>query len=184
MKERTRKIIVYIATSADGYIARLDGSVDWLDRPRPQGDYDMSAFLRSIDTVIWGRKTYDQTLGKARPKKASKSKSKPRIMNYVVTHNPPKSSSPDIGFVDEPLKEFVKRLRATPGKNIWMMGGGILISSFLDEGAIDEFMIHVVPVFIGQGIPLIAPRHGDVPLTLLSSKNFTDGVVRLHYQVG
>lgn len=182
MKEETRKIIVYIATSADGFIARLDGSVDWLDRPRPQGDYDMGNFLRSIDTVIWGRKTYDQTLGKSPPKKASKSK--PKIMNYVFTHNPPRKGSPDIEFVDEPVKEFVKRIRETPGKSIWMMGGGILISSFLDAGAIDEFMIHVVPVFIGQGIPLVAPRHGDFPLTLLSSKNFTDGVVRLHYHVG
>jgi dihydrofolate reductase len=59
---RERKIIVYIATSADGFIARPDGSVDWLDRPRPKGNYGMGAFYRSIDTVLWGRKTCDMAL--------------------------------------------------------------------------------------------------------------------------
>ena len=57
-----RKIIVYIATSADGFIARTDGSVDWLDRPRPKGDYGMGAFYKSIDTILWGRKTCDMAL--------------------------------------------------------------------------------------------------------------------------
>ena len=59
---RKRKIIVYIAISADGFIARPDGSVDWLDRPRPKGNYGMGAFLKSIDTVLWGRKTCDMAL--------------------------------------------------------------------------------------------------------------------------
>ena len=78
---------------------------------------------------------------------------------------------------------FAERLRTTPGKNIWMMGGGGLIASFLDEGKIDEFIIHVIPTFIGEGIPLIAPRHRTVELELLSTKNWPDGVVRLHYSV-
>jgi len=64
-----------------------------------------------------------------------------------------------------------------------MMGGGEIIASFLDEGAIDEFIISVVPTFIGEGIPLIAPRHREVPLRLLSVKRFPDGVVQLQYQV-
>lgn len=78
----------------------------------------------------------------------------------------------------------MKRLRATPGKNIWMMGGASLIGSFLDAGSIDEFIIHVIPVLIGDGTPLIAPRHRTVPLTLRSSRRYADGVVRLHYAVG
>ena len=64
-----------------------------------------------------------------------------------------------------------------------MMGGGDIIGSFLDEGAIDEFIISVVPTFIGEGIPLIAPRHREVPLRLLSLQGFPDGVVQLHYEV-
>jgi len=64
-----------------------------------------------------------------------------------------------------------------------MMGGAGIIASFLDEREIDEFIIHVIPTFIGEGIPLIAPRHRTVPLKLLSSKSFPDGVVRLQYEV-
>ena len=86
-------------------------------------------------------------------------------------------------FVTEPVKTFAQRLRATLGKQIWMMGGGGLIASFLDAGEIDEFDIHVIPVFIGEGIPLIAPRRRDVPLRLLSSRKYPDGVVRLRYEV-
>jgi dihydrofolate reductase len=64
-----------------------------------------------------------------------------------------------------------------------MMGGGDLIASFLDEGEVDEFSIHVIPILIGEGIPLIKPRHRAIPLKLLSTKKFPDGVVHLHYRV-
>ena len=70
------------------------------------------------------------------------------------------------------------------GKHIWMMGGGEVIASFLDEGEIDEFSIHMMPVMIGEGIPLVAPRHRLIPLQLLAMKKFPDGVVHLHYRVG
>jgi dihydrofolate reductase len=89
-----------------------------------------------------------------------------------------------VEFVSEPVKAFARRLRKIPGKHIWMMGGGGLIASFLDAGEIDEFDIHVIPVFIGEGIPLIAPRHRDVSLRLLSSRKYSDGGVRIHYAVG
>src|SRR3989475_9277918 len=78
---------------------------------------------------------------------------------------------------------FARRLRATPGKDIWMMGGAGLIASFLDENEIDDFIIHVIPTLIGEGIPLIAPRHLDVPPQLRSCRRYSDGVVRLHYSV-
>jgi dihydrofolate reductase len=90
---------------------------------------------------------------------------------------------PGVEFVSEPVKTFAQRLRAASGKHVWMMGGGELIASFLDAGEIDEFDIHVIPVFIGEGIPLVAPRHRDVPLRLRSSKKYPDGVVRLRYEV-
>jgi len=88
-----------------------------------------------------------------------------------------------VEFVNDPITAFAKRLRAVPGKNIWMMGGGGVIASFLDEGKIDQFLIHVVPIFIGEGIPLIEARHRNVPLNLLSSRTYPDGVVRLHYSI-
>jgi dihydrofolate reductase len=177
-----RKIIVYIATSADGYIARRDGAVDWLDRPRLKGDYGMGEFYRSIDTVLWGRKTYDMALGfKAGGNAGAESDSK--VKNYVFSRRPPRKPVPDAEFVREPIAEFGERMRSLAGKNIWMMGGAGIIASFLDEGQIDEFIIHVIPTFIGEGIPLVAPRQRTVPLKLVSCKNFSDGVVRLHYAV-
>ena len=87
-----------------------------------------------------------------------------KLSNYVFSRKPPKRAAPGVEFVSEPVKAFAQRLRATPGKHIWMMGGGELIASFLDAGEIDEFDIHVIPTFIGEGIPLVAPRHRDIAL--------------------
>ena len=105
------------------------------------------------------------------------------IRHYAFSRNPPKKVLAGFEFVKEPIKKFAERLRAQKGKNIWLMGGGGIIASFLDEGEIDEFVISVIPTFIGEGIPLIAPRHRTVPLKLLSTKKFPDGVVTLHYAV-
>ena len=176
-----RKIIVYIATSADGFIARKDGAVDWLNRPRTAGDYGMGKFWKSIDTILLGRKTYDMAVrfqkeGKAVPSMGD-------IKHYAFSRKPPKKVAEGFEFVKEPIKKFAKRLQSQKGKDIFMMGGAGIITSFLDCGAIDEFIIHVIPTFIGEGIPLISPRRRTVPLKLLSIKKFSDGVVRLHYQV-
>ena len=178
-----RKIIVYIATSADGYIARPDGDIEWLNRRPDTIDYGMRAFYPTIDTILWGRKTYDWALDYDRKTGSKGGIFDTRLTNYIFSRKPPQQTTPGVEFISEPIKEFARRLRATPGKHIWMMGGGELIASFLDAGELDEFDIHVMPVFIGQGIPLVAPRHRDVPLRLLSSRKFADGVVRLRYAV-
>jgi dihydrofolate reductase len=172
-----RKIIVYIATSADGYIARPDGDVDWLNRPLPKGGYGMEAFGRSIDTVLWGRKTYDFAV------KMGGLGAFGRLKHYVFSRQPPSDPLPEAVFVSEPIPEFVAKLRAREGRNIWMMGGASIIASFLDSGAIDEFSIHVIPVMIGEGIPLVAPRHRNIQLALISTRSFPDGVVHLNYTV-
>jgi dihydrofolate reductase len=177
-----RKIIVYIATSADGFIARPDGGVDWLDRPTPPDFYGMARFYKSIDTILLGRKTYEVALGFQKAG-VEGSQFDTKIKNYVFSRKPLPQSTPGVELVSEPIAKFAKRLRAMPGKDIWMMGGGGLIASFLDEGEIDEFMIHVIPTFIGEGIPLIAPHKRTVELELLSTKSWPDGVVRLHYAV-
>ena len=177
-----RKIIVDLAASADGYIARPDGDVEWLNR-LPHADYGMGKFYSTIDTILIGRKTYDWALAY---QKKSGSKSSPfdkSVANYVFSRKPPKKVAPEVEFVREPVKAFARRLRSQPGKHIWMMGGGKLIASFLDAGEIDEFDIKVIPVFIGKGIPLISQRHRDIPLRLIQLKQFPDGVVRLHYLV-
>jgi dihydrofolate reductase len=178
-----RKIIVSVATSADGFIARADGSFDWLDRPRPKDNYGMGEFYKSIDTVLWGRKTCDMALA-FQEKGAIPSAFHTNLKNYVFTRRPPPSAAPSgVEFVNEPVTAFANRLRGKKGKDIWIMGGAGLIASFLDEGEIDEFILSVVPTLIGEGISLIAPRHRTVPLKLISSTKFTDGLVKLHYSV-
>ncbi len=171
-----RKIIVYIATSADGFIARPDGDVGWLDRPRVAGSYGMNDFYRSIDTVLMGRKTYDLALKMGQT-------SYPGKKNFIFSRKPRPSGMQEVEFVAEEAGEFAKGLRVTPGKDIWLVGGAELIGSLLDAGQVDEFIIHVIPILIGEGIPLLHPRHRAVPLALLSARSFPDGVVRLHYLV-
>jgi len=175
---KRRKVIVHIATSADGYIARPDGDLEWLtSRPAPKGFYGMNTFMKSIDTTLLGRKTYEVSL---RMGATFDSKSRTIVFSR---HAPPADLPSGVEFVNGAIDQFVSRLRAEPGKDIWLMGGGEIIASFLDEHAIDEFVISVVPVFIGDGIPLIARRHRHVPLELDSIERFEDGLVQLHYRV-
>ena len=177
---KRRNVIVHIGASADGFIARPDGDLEWLtSRPAPKGFYGMNAFMRSIDTKLLGRKTYEASL---RLGANFDSKSRTIVFSHRArpADNPPASG---VEFVNGDIGPFVRRLREQPGKNIWLMGGGELIASFLDEQAIDEFVISVVPVFIGDGIPLIARRHRHVPLSLHSVERFEDGVVQLRYFV-
>jgi dihydrofolate reductase len=173
-----RKIIVNIATSADGYIARSDGNVDWLTRrPAPKGFYGLPKFSRTIDAKIIGRKTFDMSVEMDASFSADD-------VHYVFSRRSPPASVPaGVRFVMESIGVFVERIHQQAGKNIWMMGGGEIIGSFLDEGAIDEFIITVVPTFIGEGIRLISPRHREVPLRLRSLQRFPDGVVQLQYDV-
>ncbi len=173
-----RKIIVNIATSADGYVARPDGNLDWLtERPAPKGFYGLPQFERSVDAKILGRKTFDRSLELGAQFRSDN-------LYYVFSRQPaPAVVPPGVHFVAESIHIFAERLRREHGKNIWLMGGSEIIGAFLDEDVIDEFIITVVPTFIGEGIPLIAPKHRAVPLRSLGVEQFTDGVVQLHYGV-
>ncbi len=173
-----RRIIVHIATSADGYIARNDGDITWLtNRPVPRGFYGIGKFIDSIDTKLLGRKTYDVSVQLG-------ARFDTHTPHYVFSRRPAPASVPaGVEFISEAIGAFARRLRTGKGKDIWMMGGGEIIGSFLDERAIDDFIISVIPTFIGEGIPLIARRHRHVPLRLQSVRRFPDGVVQLHYKV-
>jgi dihydrofolate reductase len=174
---KRRKVIVHIGTSADGYIARPDGDLEWLtSRPAPQSFYGMNTFMKSIDTKVLGRKTYEMSLRMG-------AKFDAKNPHIVFSRHPPAEVPSGVQFVNDAIGPFVSRLREQPGKDIWLMGGGEIIASFLDEQAIDEFVISVAPVFIGEGIPLIARRHRHAPLELLSSERFEDGLVQLHYRL-
>ena len=175
---KRRNVIVHIAISADGYFARPDGDLEWLPSPpAPEGFYGMNAFVRTIDTKLLGRKTYEASL-----RMGARFDSKSRY--FVFSRQAPPADAPSgVEFVNGAIGPFVSRLREQPGKDIWLMGGGELIASFLDEREIDEFVISVAPVFIGDGIPLIARRPRHVSLELQSSERFDDGLVQQHYRV-
>ena len=175
-----RRIVAQLAVSADGYIARKDGGIDWLERPMPKGAYGLARFFASVDTVLWGRTTFDEAV--ARGHYGGPGGFAAKMKNYVFTHRPHDQAPKGVEFVNEPIAPFAKRLRAKPGKDIWMMGGGGVIASFLDAGEIDDVVLAVIPTFIGEGIPLIAPARRTVPLKLHATKAFPDGVVRLHYR--
>ena len=180
---KRRNVIVYLAASADGYIARPDGDVEWLNRRPHKYDYGMKKFYASIDTVLIGRKTYDWAMNYWKKRGKTTGQFDTSVTNYIFSHKPPKNPADGVEFVKSPVKAFMRKLRATPGKHIWMMGGGELIASFLDASEIDEFDIHVIPTLIGEGIPLVAQRHRDIELELLGAKSYPDGVVRLRYAV-
>jgi dihydrofolate reductase len=173
---RQRRVIVHIAASADGYIARPDGDLAWLtSRPAPADFYGMNAFMKTIDTKVMGRKTYEDSL-----RLGATFHAKERTV--VFSRQPaPRTLTPGVEFVGEPVAAFVARLRAQPGKDIWLMGGSEVIASFLDADAVDEFVVSVVPVFIGDGIPLLERRHRHLPLRLEETRTFDDGIVQLRY---
>jgi dihydrofolate reductase len=171
-----RKVIVHIATSADGYIARPDGDIEWLtSRPAPKGFYGLSEFVKTIDTKLIGRKTYDLSLRLGAKFDGGR--------NFIFSRHPrPEDAPQGAEFVSSPIAPFIDSLRQQPGKDIWLMGGGELIASFVDEHVIDEFVVSVAPVFIGDGIPLMARRPRNVPLELKSVEQFDDGLVQLRYR--
>jgi dihydrofolate reductase len=173
-----RKVIVHIATSADGYIARPDGDIAWLtERPEPEGFYGLIAFANTIDVKVMGRKTFEISLELGE-------KFSDHNRAVVFSRQPPPAKlPPGVEWVSEPIAPYMERLRAQPGKDIWMMGGGDLIASFLDANAIDEFVISIVPVFIGDGVPLIGRCHRQTEMALVSSQRFPDGLVQNHYRI-
>jgi dihydrofolate reductase len=137
----------------------------------------MSIFYRSIDTCVLGRKTYDLVVsfGMAAGYAGKK--------NYVFSRTLSKAASPKVSVISEDVHVFCERLRSEKGKDIWLVGGAELVAPFLDSGQVDEFIIHVIPKMIGEGIPLVAARHRDLGLKLLATRTFPDGVVKLHYTV-
>jgi dihydrofolate reductase len=172
-----RKIFYYVAVSADGFIARLDGAVEWLDRPQPKGGYGMAAFYKSVGACILGRKTFD--FAAAHGMKDGYVGKK----NYVFSRTISPRADSSVQTVAGDVKAFARRLRAQKGKNIWLVGGGEIAAAFLDAGEVDEIFLHVIPVLIGEGIPLFGAQHRHLELKLLRSKTFPDGVVLLHYAV-
>jgi len=170
------RIIAYLAASADGYIARRNGDVGWLDRPSPPGNYGMGRFYASVDTVVMGRKTFD--LARRFGQDAY-----PGKVNYVLSRRRRPGRAGRVAFVRGPIRTLARRLRREARRDVWLVGGAEVFAAFLDAGELDEVIVHVIPVLIGAGIPLLSPRRREVQLRLLGSRRYPDGVVELHYAV-
>ncbi len=173
-----RRVVLFIATSADGFIARTDGAIDWL--PSGDGsDYGYRAFLKTVDTLLIGRKTYDQVL-------APIPFPYPDKRTYVFTRTKPSqrrvaAAHPSVTFVKEDPVAFVRRLRRSRGSAIWLVGGAQLIRPLQEAGLIDEYIISICPVFIGTGIPLFLATDREMRLRLTRRKVYGTGVVQLTY---
>jgi dihydrofolate reductase len=167
-----RKVVLGLGISLDGYIARPDGAVDFLFMPK---DYSMGPFFATIDTMVMGRKTYDVSLKMGGSYNDSKTKS------YVFSHSQPAGERGDVTFVNESPKGFVEQLRKFPGKNIWLMGGGELARDFLKDDVVDELYIGIVPVLIGEGLPLFPSGFPQREFSLLENKTFSKGLITLRY---
>jgi dihydrofolate reductase len=166
---------VYIATSLDGFIARSNGGIDWLSIvERPGEDYGFKDFFDSVDTMVMGRKTYETALGFDAWHYAGK-----RVV--VLTHSP---QAPRHGeeFFSGDLTELVERLGAERSERVYVDGGAV-IAQFLGAQLIDDVTLSVIPILLGEGVPL-APRVGhDVRLQLAEHRAFESGLVQLTYRV-
>ncbi len=171
-----RTLSLYIATSLDGFIARSDGRVDWLDAvPNPdQLDYGYGAFLASIDTTLMGNNTYQTILGFGGDfPYAGK-------INYVFSRSE-HPDAPFIHYVSEDPVAFVRRLKQTDGNGIWLIGGGQLNTILFNAGLIDELIISIAPVILETGIPLFGDTAAETQWTRTKTETFGTGFVQSTY---
>ncbi|MGG0657662.1 dihydrofolate reductase family protein [Rummeliibacillus pycnus] len=171
-----RKLILFIAMSLDGYIATEDESLEWLDNVEGEGDTGYSEFLETVDTILMGRKTYDWVMKNIEGEFPYKNEE-----CYVFT----KSSIEDteyVKFINKDVLSFTNELKKADGKNIWLVGGGELIHSFIKKKLIDEMIITVAPVIIGNGIPLFLNSEDQMNLSLIGTRKYNQ-FVSLHYKV-
>ncbi|WP_406661941.1 dihydrofolate reductase family protein [Methanolobus sp. ZRKC3] len=170
----SRNVILYIAMSLDGYIARKNGDIDWLDGDgsEPNPDFGYDEFYGSIDTVIMGRKTYDQVLTFGEyPYKGTR--------GYVYTSEK-RANNEDVIFTNENAEDLIGKLRNEEGKDIWLIGGAGIIDDFIKKDLIDEYFVTVLPCILGEGISLFKDRNPEIKLKLLKNKT-VNGMAMLHY---
>ena len=179
MKENTPRIKLYIATSLDGFIAREDGSIDWLTEyeNNPETDYGYSEFYASIGTVLMGRKTYEQVLGFGDWPYGEKK-------SYVFTRQKePLRRENNVEFISGDIGKFVRDLKENTEEDIWLVGGSQLIKVFLKENLVQDLIVFVVPIILGSGIPLFDRIGKEIRLRTGKVERYENGLVRLEYKV-
>lgn len=177
-----RKVVLFIATSLDGLIATPEGGIDWLFTDQ---DYGYHEFFARIDTVILGRKTYEQVLGFGEYPYAG-------TQGFVLTRSPAAllerqtavhPSVHSITLVDDQQEDWLRSLRQSAGRDIWLVGGAQIVQLFMQRGWIDELILSVHPVILGAGMPLFLPTQTPPQAwQLVETQPFDSGLVQLSYR--
>jgi dihydrofolate reductase len=171
-----RDVIVYIACSLDGYIAKPNDDLSFLSMVEQEGqDYGYSVFISTVDTVLVGRKTYDWMLKHA-PAYVHADKE-----SYIITRTP-RPAEGHTNFYTGDLKALVVRLKEKEGKNIFVDGGAEVIHTLLKDNLIDEFYISIIPILLGEGVRLFKEGFAEQHLQLIRATSFEKGLVQLYYK--
>jgi len=168
-----RPVVLYIAISLDGYIAREDGSIDWLYEIEGEGDNGYEEFYQTVDTVLMGKTTYDHTF------ELAEQFPYPNKKCYVFSRSE-QAPSPHVTFIQRDVPRFIEELKAQEGSKIWIVGGAEILDVLMKEQLVDEFIITVSPVLLGKGIPLFKENNPETALILQGTKRFGQ-FVQLHY---
>jgi dihydrofolate reductase len=182
-KECKRKIILDLAVTLDGFIEGPRGEVDWCIMDSDMGFVD---FLNNIDTILYGRKSYD-LWGQYIPVDGVSDTEKEiwKLVHskkkYVFSKSLTKVDGSAI-LINNNIKEEINKMKSKPGKDIWLYGGASIITSFINLQLVDEFRLSVHPVILGAGKPLFVDMNQRLELKLVDVKSFASGVVQLCYQ--
>ncbi|MBI2498517.1 MAG: dihydrofolate reductase [Opitutae bacterium] len=171
-----RKVIYCIAASLDGCIAQDDGAVDWLPVPTAKQGHGHAAFLRRVDTLVVGRKAYEQLLGFGAWPHAGRE-------CIVLSRRWAGERDAQARFFGGNIAALLRRLKRRPGRDIWLMGGGESAHACLEAGLVDEIILTVIPVLLGGGRPLFLRSTRSRRLRLRRCRAFADDLVQLHYVV-
>ncbi|MFC5407539.1 dihydrofolate reductase family protein [Cohnella soli] len=177
-----RKIILDLAVTLDGFIEGKNGEVDWCIMDPEMG---FTEFLNQIDTILYGRKSYDQW-GQFPPEIDSADSEKEfwelvHSKEKYVFSRTQKATDHKAVFINDRILEEVNKIKNKPGKDIWLYGGASLITTFVNLGLVDEFRLSVHPVVLGEGKPLFVDINQRLNLKLVHTRTFSSGVVQLIY---
>jgi dihydrofolate reductase len=173
-----RKVTFGGANSFDNYFARKDHSVDWL-LWADELNAVMKAFWKTIDTVVMGRKTYEVALRMS----GGNLPAHPGVKSYIFSRTLKQKPGSGVEIISEDAAEFVRRLKTQKGKDICVMGGGVLAKSLFEADLIDEIGFNIHPVLLGSGIPIFYEMNHQIDLELLDCKTFKNGCVMVTYKV-
>lgn len=173
-----RRVVLFIAMSLDGYIADMNGSVDWLSGQSNEVENEdtYSQFAKGIDTVVMGWKTYYQVATELSPSEWVYND----FISYVITHNE-ETSTGNIKFVRESPSNLVRRLKENNGKDIWICGGASIVQQLMLDGLIDKFYISIIPTILGSGVRLFGTIDEELKLKLTETRNY-NGITEVVYE--